>query len=248
MANKKIPVFGVLLVIVGFLLVLNTLDIFYFGFGDLMRFLVPLGFIALGIWLIIRKKRQEQLYHSETNFQHFANEQGRSAFTEGASPDPAAAEAAPPPPPPPGGSYSHDSGSRAGAYAYVPPRTEADRLKYGKSFGDMFIDCNNVSLQNVVVSTGVGDVELKLHGGILKNGLNRMVITGFVGDIRILLPQDMPVYVHSSCLVGDIELFGNKTSGFSNDLDGQTTNYNAADDKLYIAINHFIGDIRVYAV
>jgi len=247
MINKKIPIFGLLLVIVGFLLVLNTLDIFYFSFGDFFRFIVPVGFIALGIWLIIRKKQQEQHFQTETNFHHYANEQGTSAFTDTSQPGNSAEASAPPPPPPPppGGSYTS---GQSGPHIHVPPKMDADRLKYSKSFGDMFIDCCNVSLQNVVVSTGVGDIELKLHGGILKNGLNRMVITGFVGDIRILIPPDMPVYIHSSCLIGDIELFGNSASGFSNDLDGQTANYNDAEDKLYIAINHFIGDIRIYTV
>ncbi|MFZ5981050.1 MAG: cell wall-active antibiotics response protein LiaF [Candidatus Zixiibacteriota bacterium] len=240
MTNKKIPIFGLLLVAVGFLLVLNTLNIFYFTFGDFIRFIVPVGFIVLGIWLIIRKKRQEQVYQTEANYQHYANEQARSVHTE----SPLAGATPPPPPPPPGGAYT--SGQTA-SFSH-PSLQETGSLKYSKSFGDMFIDGNNISLQNILVSMGVGDIEIKLHGGILKSGLNRIVVTGFVGDIRIMVPPDMPVYVHSSCLVGDIELFGSKTSGFSNDLDGQTANYNAAENKLYIAINHFIGDIRVIIV
>ena len=125
---------------------------------------------------------------------------------------------------------------------------EPGRIKYSKILGDIYVDCQGIKLQNIVVSMGVGDIEMKLHGGTLEPGLNRMIVTGFVGDIRILIPEDMPVFVHSSCLIGDIHLFGNTTSGFSNDLDGQTADYNSSENKLYIAINHFIGDIKVHTV
>lgn len=243
--NKKIPIFGLLLVVFGMLFLLNTFDIVYFTFSDMLRFMLPVLLIALGFWLIIRKKREEQRYHSESNYQHYG---ARQEFT-GTSADTGPSmktgfDAAPPPPPYPPGGQTDRSGQRVSA----SPEMEPGRIKYSKVLGDIYVDCQGINLQNIVVSMGVGDIELKLHGGILEPGLNRMIVTGFVGDIRILIPKDMPVFVHSSCLVGDIHLFGNTTSGFSNDLDGQTAGYNSSENKLYIAINHFIGDIKVYNV
>ena len=242
--NRKIPIFGLLLVIFGLLFLLNTFDIVYFTFGDVLRFMLPVFLIALGLWLIIRKKREEQRYHYESTYRQ-ASAQAPSAGTTGQTGSASAPgyDTPPPPPPPPGGHFDNSS-----QRVFTVPETEGGRIKYSKVLGDMYVDCKGINLQNIVISMGVGDIELKLHGGVLEPGLNRMIVTGFVGDIRILIPPDMPVFVHSSCLIGDIYLFGNTTSGFSNDLDGQTAGYNTSENKLYIAINHFIGDIKVYTV
>ena len=121
-------------------------------------------------------------------------------------------------------------------------------MKYSKVFGDMYIDCSQFDLQNTEITSFIGDIEVKLHGARLAKGLNRMIISGFIGDVRILIPPQMPVLVQSSNFIGDVELLGRRASGFGNNLDAQTPDYTGADSKLYIATNHFIGDVRVYEV
>jgi lia operon protein LiaF len=112
----------------------------------------------------------------------------------------------------------------------------------------MFIDCNGVSVQNVEVSAGFGDLEIKLHGVILGEGLNRLIISSFIGDIRIMAPSDMAVFTHCSNFVGDVEVMGKRASGFGNSIDAQTANYQDSDRKLYVACNSFIGDIKIYGL
>ncbi|UCG60591.1 MAG: hypothetical protein JSV52_09665 [Candidatus Zixiibacteriota bacterium] len=110
----------------------------------------------------------------------------------------------------------------------------------------MFIDCTGVNLQNVEVSAGFGDVEIRLKGGILEQGLNRLIISSFIGDIRITAPADMAVFTHCSSFVGDIDVMGKRASGFGNSIDSQTANYQESEKKLYVACNCFIGDIKIY--
>jgi lia operon protein LiaF len=129
-----------------------------------------------------------------------------------------------------------------------PAYATMGKRKYEKFFGDVFIDCNGVELQHMEVSVFTGDVEIKLHGAILAPGLNRMIISGFIGDVRILVPPDMAVFTQASNFIGDSDLMGRRSSGFGSTLDAQTANYGAAERKLYIASNFFIGDIKVYIV
>jgi lia operon protein LiaF len=119
-------------------------------------------------------------------------------------------------------------------------------LKFSKALGDLLIDCNGQDLKNVEVSFGIGDLEIRLQGGRLASGLNRMVVSGFIGDIRIYIPRDMPYLTHCSCSIGDIDLAGRRTSGFGNCIDSQSEDYDTAEAKLYLAVNNFIGDLRVY--
>ncbi len=241
MSHKKL-IFGLILIIVGFFLLLNTLDLLYYTFEDVMRFLVPTAFIAIGIWLIVRRRKQEQYPKTDREQTTFTYQQS-----------------APETPPRP--SEIHEAQARAtftrtsaqaGAdarYTDAPAgMTPEGKLRYSKTFGDMFIDFTDMGLANVEVSSGFGDVELKVHGGKLDPGLNRIVISGFIGDIRVMIPRDMEVFVHCSNFIGDVEALGRRASRFSNNLDAHTSNYNDAERKLYIAANSFIGDIRVLVV
>jgi len=122
------------------------------------------------------------------------------------------------------------------------------RLRYSKMLGDMYIDCKGKNLSNVEISTGVGDLELNLNEGILSKGLNRVIISGFIGDIRIFVSKEMSFFSHCSNFIGDIDLGGQRTSGFGNTLEHDDPGYDQAESKLYVAANSFIGNIKVYRI
>ncbi len=122
------------------------------------------------------------------------------------------------------------------------------KVRYSKFLGDMYIDADGVNLRNVEVSLGVGDLEARLHGGVLSEGLNRIVVSGFVGDVRIYLPREMEYLASCSNFVGDLEIGGERTSGLGNNLESQSTGYDQAPQKVYIAANSFVGDIKIYSL
>jgi lia operon protein LiaF len=223
--NKLI--WGVVLVFIGLILLGRTLDWFDFSFGDFFRTVFPLALILLGIWLIVRRKRHEEHIsaqvktHTQATFQ-----QPTTGATAGAGPS--------------AGNFTQAESSGAAGIA--------GRLKFSKLFGDMPLDCRGMNLRNVEVSLGFGDAEIKVHGGVLSPGLNRLIVSGFIGDIRIYLPADMPHLAHCSNFIGDLEAGPHKASGFSNTVDSQSANYESSESKLYIAANNFIGDIKIFVI
>ena len=228
--NKRTAIVGIALIALGFIFWLNQLDMIDVSFGEALSVLFPLGLIALGVWMILRTRRSSDPHKSKYQFDY----QYYGPASEGESTASAQAEA-----------------GRSGASASFTIGTSGShpgKIRYDKFAGDLFVDLQNVEVQNVEVSSFIGDVEIKLHGAKLVPGLNRMVISGFVGDVRIMVPPGMPVFVQTSNFVGDTELLGRRTSGFGNTLDTQTANYATADSKLYIAVNFFISDVRVYEV
>lgn len=230
-------IFGLILIILGLLIFLSRFEIHLFAF------VFPVGLIVLGTWLIMRHRERERQMQGSVNFRYFAGSQagGQPSGAGPYSPPP------PPPPPPPGQGATWSTGTQQ-TWSSASPHAEAGKLRYSKFLGDMYIDCANVNLQNVEISMFVGDLQVNLKGGKMAPGLNRMIITGFLGDVMVFVPNGMPVYCHCSEFAGDLEVMGKRSSGFGNTLDSQTTDYESAESKLYIAASHFIGDIRVYVV
>ncbi|MCD6248868.1 MAG: hypothetical protein J7J98_00880 [candidate division Zixibacteria bacterium] len=235
MSNRKIFM-GLILVLIGFLLLGRTLDFFVFSIHDFIRFVFPLLLIGAGLWMLAHRRGQSQ--STEAGYQAPNDPTNISA-----APSPQSVHVGPTPvPPPPGKS------ERSARTSQSPKSGKHDRMRYSKFIGDMLIDCSGIDLQNVEIGNFLGDVEVKLHGGELAPGLNRMIISGFIGDVRVLVPEGMAIFAQSSNFIGDIEMMGQRSSGFGNSLDAQSANYSEADSKLYIASNHFIGDIRIYIV
>ncbi len=246
--NKKKIIFGFVLIVLGLFIWLNSIDAIDVSPGDVGSLIVPFGLIGIGIWLIARKRKTPE-FRADPSYQYdFQKAQSSASSEQARSTDHSRTSSGPtppPPPPPPGGPQAFADSTRAGDR---PGYSGYGKVKYEKFIGDMFIDCNGTDLQNMEVSVFISDLEIKLHGGRLAPGLNRLIISGFIGDVRILVPPDMAVFVQSSNFIGDSELMGQRYSGFGNTVNNQSPQYATAESKLYIASNFFIGDIHVYTV
>jgi predicted membrane protein len=240
MSGRKI-IIGLFLVAFGMLLLSRTMGFWNFTVSELVGLMVPISLIALGLWILARTRSREQAAQAEQDAFPPPDYRVPQPIQPHDSPRRAHAVFAPPLP------GTADSGSSA--KATIPRDTGASgKTRYNKFIGDMFIDCNGMDLQSLEVGRFLGDVEIKLHGGRLAPGLNRMIVSGFIGDVRILVPEGMAVFAQSSNFIGDIEMMGKRSSGIGNSLDAQTKDYADSPSRLFIASNHFIGDVRVYIV
>lgn len=242
--DKKKVIFGLILILLGLYFIGQTTNIIWFDLGDIFEYFWPLLFIGLGVWLILRKRNPappppppgqqpgSASKHTTGTTHHWSTTS--SAESSGGSASTASAGAS--------------ASSARPASTDQPAWDTTGKLKYEKFIGDTDINLNGMVVTNVEVSSFIGDIDMRLHGAKLTPGLNRIVISGFIGDVRILLPPDLPIFVHASNFVNDIDLMGQRVSGFSNTLDSQTEKYTGAESKIYLAINTFIGDIRVYKV
>ena len=245
--SKKPSIAGIILIVLGILLLLQTLHIHVWGLAW------PFVLIFLGFWFIYRKTRREDPYQQQSAFTYNAPDGTYTATAQqgGAKAEikvnigsaDTSSQTAPPPPGSSAQAYSAHFGRAPEA-----PRMMGEKVKYSKFLGDRYIDCNNVHLQSVEISMFIGDLQVDLRGGKLGAGLNRMIVSGFLGDVIVLVPKDMPTFVHCSGFIGDVDLLGRRSSGFGNSVEGQSPTYQTAESKLYIAVNSFIGDIRVFPV
>ncbi len=241
MKPKTKAFLGLAFVLVGILLLGESTGMF--DPGQAMSLFFPFIMIAVGFWLIVRRKRQsapssnQSFYCPPTPPGSTGQDAGIGEQTGSTGRSTADSRE----------SYTSSNYDQA-TTSERPSADDSGKLKYSKTFGDMLIDFRGVSIHNVEISAGVGDLEIRLAGGELADGLNRIIVSSFIGDIRIYAPANLPVFTHCSNFVGDIELMGKRASGFGNSIDSQTANYQSSAKKLYVACNSFIGDIRYFTM
>jgi lia operon protein LiaF len=247
--EKRKVIFGLILVGIGFILLARSLDLIDFSFGEFRRYIWPTILIGIGLWMVLRKRGPAinvQYFSSSSGKSQTWSSQSQTGSAKPATPGLDPSQAIPP-------NFVHaeprqDDMAKGTRLGESPSSTSEGRVKYGKFLGDLFIECDGIDLRNVEVSGGVGDVEIRLRGGKLSPGLNRMVVSSMVGDVRITIPRTIAWYAQGSNFVGDIEIGENRTSGFGNQIEGQSADYASAQSKVYIAINSFVGDVRVHSV
>ena len=250
--NKSTFVIGGLLIFFGLFFLMDSIGVVVIDIGDLISFMVPFGLIGFGVWLIVRKKDEKSktisvTIHADSSKNYSsATKPQETEYSEDSGPAPPEAGQPVSPTPPkspekPAESLHDESSDNAQSET-------SGRIRFSKMFGGMYIDCKGKNLSNIEISTGVGDLELNLNEGILSKGLNRVIISGFIGDIRIFVSKEMSFFSHCSNFIGDIDLGGQRTSGFGNTLEHDDPGYDQAESKLYVAANSFIGNIKVYRI
>lgn len=178
-------VFGVILVLIGFLILLDNLEAL--EFWPALGRLWPLILIFLGIWLIWRKNV----------------------------------------------SFSVDISSTTGA------------KKYSQAFGDFKIAPKEITKEGVEISLGFGNAEVNFSQTQLPDGENKAYINVGFGEIKVLVPQGIPVSAKGNSFLGKVELFDKHADGISNVLEHRDDGYEMAPKKLKIIGNVGFGGMRI---
>lgn len=70
-------------------------------------------------------------------------------------------------------------------------------------------------------------------------------VIGFVADIKVILPDDVGLFIESTAIVTDYKGLQRKQDLFLNTLEDQTPNYLTADKRVKVQALAFISDIKV---
>ncbi|MBE9508803.1 MAG: cell wall-active antibiotics response protein [Chloroflexi bacterium] len=92
---------------------------------------------------------------------------------------------------------------------------------------------------------GVGDVRLDMSNADIPVGETQIRVFGFVGDVRLRVPEGVGVSVSSIAFVMDARVLGQKRSRFFAPLHLTSEDYETAERKINLEANYFVGDVRV---
>jgi len=91
----------------------------------------------------------------------------------------------------------------------------------------------------------IGDIRLDLSQMHIPDGETPIELSGLVGDITVLVPQDLPIEVEAESRVGEIRIFEQRAEGLGRHLSYVSPGYEGAARKVRITAHLLVGDITV---
>jgi predicted membrane protein len=124
--------------------------------------------------------------------------------------------------------------------------SSASALNNSNVFGDVDLKINSKDFRGGSVSTTFGDMNIDLSEIALAEGEQILKLDGVFGDLHILVPKDIEIFVTTHSVFGDVRALGNMKTGFGQEISYSSPNYSAASKKLRIVSNQIFGDVKVW--
>ncbi|GIN84096.1 hypothetical protein J6TS2_04820 [Heyndrickxia sporothermodurans] len=120
-----------------------------------------------------------------------------------------------------------------------------ENIKKNLSVSDVHFNKQNWPLKPMDIHTTIGDFYLDFSKAFIPEEETTIKIKSRIGDVKMLIPEDIPVKIDSKTKVGDIRLFDLKSSETKPHLIFQSPNYEEGIKKIDITIEIGIGSIRI---
>lgn len=119
------------------------------------------------------------------------------------------------------------------------------KRKKAFSIGDVSFKQANWSVEPMELYNTIGDYFLDFSQAYIPEKETPIIVQGWIGDVKMIIPEDVPVFVQSYVKVGDIRIFDKKTDAINRGLTYQSPGYEEAMRKLKISIELKIGSVRI---
>jgi lia operon protein LiaF len=111
--------------------------------------------------------------------------------------------------------------------------------------GDFHLTSGRFELSQLHIWHGVGNVVIDLSRALLVQEEALLAVDGWVGDVTIYVPVDLPVAISAEVTIGDLEVFGHRQGGLNRYVSIRSEDYEQAAQKVKLNISLIVGDIDV---
>lgn len=113
------------------------------------------------------------------------------------------------------------------------------------SIGDVEYKKSNWSLEPMNLYNSIGDYFIDFSKAFIPEKETTIVVQGWIGDVKMIVPDDVPVKVEAKVKIGDIRIFDLRSSDINRNLVFESPGYEEAIKKLNITIELKIGSVRI---
>ena len=103
-------------------------------------------------------------------------------------------------------------------------------------------------LRNMSIWNFIGEVRYDLSLAILEEKEVTMILQGGIGDLDIVVPDELGLQVEGTVYAGQIAIDGMKREGVINRLAWRSPHFDTADVKVKLIITYYVGDVKIKIV
>ncbi len=122
----------------------------------------------------------------------------------------------------------------------------ATTISSSNVFGDVDMKITSTDFHGGSISNVFGDMNIDLSEIQLAEGEQTLKLDGVFGDMHVLVPKTIEVYVTAHSVIGDMRVLGNVKSGFGQQISYSTLNYPGATKKLRLITNQVFGNAKIW--
>lgn len=122
----------------------------------------------------------------------------------------------------------------------------ATTISSSNVFGDVDMKITSTDFHGGSISNVFGDMNIDLSEIQLAEGEQTLKLDGVFGDMHVLVPKNIEVYVTAHSVIGDMRVLGNVKSGFGQQISYTTPNYPGATKKLRLITNQVFGSAKIW--
>ncbi|MNI13534.1 hypothetical protein D3C73_667640 [compost metagenome] len=100
-------------------------------------------------------------------------------------------------------------------------------------------------LKNSSMGNIIGEINMDLSLAILEQRETTLILQGIIGDIDIIVPEDIGIRVTSSIVFGQIDVASSKEAGMMNKLNWSSPNYDTCEHRVNLVVSYLVGDIDI---
>ncbi len=124
----------------------------------------------------------------------------------------------------------------------IPKKNKMNR---GFIVGDIRFSEPNWPLENMKLYNAIGDYYFDFSKAYIPEGETPIEIKGWIGDVKMIIPENIPVEIKLKVQVGDVKLFDQKSADLRSELFYRSPDYEQAGKKINLLIDVKIGSIRI---
>jgi len=113
------------------------------------------------------------------------------------------------------------------------------------TIGELKMNQPNWAVEPLTLKTVVGDYYFDFSKAYIPDKETKIRIKGVVADLKMLIPDDLPIRIESSVKIGKIRVFDESSQGKKCRVFYESPNYDSATRKLDIELDLKIGDVRI---
>ncbi|MBM7620756.1 lia operon protein LiaF [Bacillus tianshenii] len=113
------------------------------------------------------------------------------------------------------------------------------------TIGELKMNKPNWAVEPLTLKTVVGDYYFDFSKAYIPDKETKIRIKGVVADLKMLIPDDLPIRIESSVKIGKIRVFDESSQGKKCRVSYESPNYESATRKLDIELDLKIGDVRI---